>query len=81
MEIETGCLLASGKSGMPRGRRRPRGFGKTERDNTTVEPLTYHGYTRTVWEELLHCHSAAGMIDLTVGAGYAAEAALRLKVP
>ena len=54
---------------------------KTERANTSVEPLTYHGYTRTVWEELLHCHSAAGMIDLTVGAGYAAEAALHLKVP
>ena len=59
----------------------PEGSEKTERANTTVEPLTYHGYTRTVWEELLHCHSAAGMIDLTVGAGYAAEAALHLKVP
>ena len=54
---------------------------KTERANTTVEPLTYHGYTHTVWGELLHCHSAAGVIDLTVGAGYVAEAALHLKVP
>ena len=59
----------------------PEGSEKTERANTIVEPLTYHGYTRAVWEELLHCHSAAGMIDLTVGAGYAAEAALHLKVP
>ena len=46
-----------------------------------MEPLTYHGYSHTVWSELLHCNSAGGMIDLTVGAGYAAEAALRPKVP
>ena len=37
--------------------------------------------TPTLRGELLHCHSAAGMIDLTVGAGYVAEAALRLKAP
>ena len=59
----------------------PEGAEKTERKPDTVEPLTYHGYNHKVWTELLHSHNASAFIDFTVGAGYAAEAAMHLKLP
>ena len=61
-----------GEEGVTRGR---------ERRPETTEPVCFHGYSREVWAELLHMHSAIGFIDLTVGPAYAAEACIANRVP
>ena len=52
-----------------------------ERKPETIEPVCFHGYSREVWAEFLHMHSACGFLDLTVGPGYAAEACIAARIP
>ena len=61
-----------GEEGIVKGRER-----KTE----TVEPVCFHAHSSGLCSELLHMHSACGVIDLTVGPGYLAEACIAAKVP
>ena len=52
-----------------------------ERSPETVEPVCFHAYSREVWSEILHMHSAVGFLDFTVGSGYAAEACIIAGIP
>ena len=60
----------AGEDGIIRGK---------ERTQETQEPLCFHAYSQEVWSELIHMHSAVGVIDLTPGPGYSAEACIMSK--
>ncbi len=53
----------------------------TGRKPETVEPVNFHGYTASVWDELIHSHSVSAVVDFTPGGGYLAEACIVAKVP
>ena len=57
------------------------GSEELDRKPETVEPVNVHGYVAVFWEEIIHSHSVAGVVDFTAGAGYLAEACLSEKIP
>ena len=60
----------------------PHGVEETAvRKPETVEPVSFHAYTSSFWEEIIHCHSAVGVIDFNTGPGYVAEACITARIP
>ncbi len=59
----------------------PEGSESTMRKPETMEPFSFHSYTSKVAAELLHSHSAVGVIDFTTGPGYVAEACIAMQIP
>ena len=47
----------------------------------TVEPVSFHAYTSSFWEEIIHSHSAVRVIDFNTGPGYVAEACMTARIP
>ncbi|MCP4244399.1 MAG: hypothetical protein GY772_27975 [bacterium] len=52
-----------------------------ERKPGTMEPISFHSYTKKFWEEVIHSHSCVAALDLTCGPGYLAEACLDVGLP
>ena len=68
------CYNAAAKVVRRVGGQSPEGSKDAERKLETMGPANVHGYCAPFWESLLGNHSIIGVIDLTPGAGYLAEA-------
>ncbi len=52
-----------------------------KRDNADLEPAFFHAAPLQLWQELIHSYAIGSVIDLSVGDGRAALAALAERVP